>query len=170
MRGVEAVFESVMTACGAVAALLSFAVMAMVALNVALRGTVHLFVPGSVELSEYAMLLITAFASPWLLYRGQHVRIDLLLHEIPPFAGWLCELFVDILGCVVSAMLAWFGAKVLVLSAQSGDKIVKEFTIPEWWTMWPLPMMFLLLALGFALRLRRVWSGPRRPRREGAPV
>jgi len=170
MKRFEANFERLLGACGAACAFLIFAVTAMVTVNVLLRNTVGANVPGDVELSEYALLLMTAFVSPWLLHKGQHVRIDLMLHQLPAVAGWCCEIFADLLGMAVSVLLTWYGVRVLFASIADGTKIVKVFTIPEWWTLWPLPMMFVLLGVEFFFRLRRVVAGPRRPRNEGAPV
>ena len=164
------VFGRLLEACGAISAFLVFAVTVIVTLNVLLRNVFGARVAGDIDVSEYAMLLITAFAAPWLLRKGQQVRIDLMLHQLPYRAGWLCEIFGDVLGFVVSLVMTWYGARVLFFSISDGTKIVKEFTIPEWWTLWPLPMMFALLAVEFVFRFRRVLSGPRRPRDEGAPI
>ena len=49
-------------------------------------------------LNKRAILLVTTNAAPWLLHKGQHVRIDLMLQKIPRSIGWGCELFVDALG------------------------------------------------------------------------
>lgn len=170
MKRFDAAFSRILEACGAISAFLVLAVTAMVTLNVLLRNVVGGRVAGDVEMSEYAMLLITAFSAPWLLRKGQHVRIDLMLHQLPERVGWLCEIFVDLLGLVVSLLMTWYGTKVLYFSIADGTKIVKEFTIPEWWTLWPLPAMFALLAVEFVFRFQRVISGPRRPRSEGAPL
>jgi TRAP-type C4-dicarboxylate transport system permease small subunit len=170
MKRFEAAFGRILEACGAIGAFLVLALTAMVTLNVLLRNAFGARVAGDVELSEYAMLLITAFVVPWLLRKGQHVRIDLMLHQLPPLGGWGCEIFVDLLGFVVSVLMTWYCTKVLFSSIYDGTKIVKEFTIPEWWTLCPLPMMFVLVAVEFAFRFRRVLSGPRRPRNEGAPI
>lgn len=170
MKRFESAFGRLLDACGAVSAFLVFAVTAMITVNILLRNTIGGRVAGDTELSEYAMLLITAFAAPWLLHKGQHVRIDLMLKQLPSGAGWLCEMFVDVLGFAVSLLMTWYGARVLFYSISDGTKIIKEFTIPEWWTLWPLPIMFALLAVEFVFRCRRVLSGPRRPRNEGAPI
>ena len=66
--------------------------------------------------------------------------------------------------------MAIYGTRVLIYSIRDGTRIVKEFTIPEWWTLWPLPAMFALLAIEFMFRFRRLQRGPQRPRNEGAPV
>jgi hypothetical protein len=36
--------------------------------------------------------------------------------------------------------------------------------------LWPLPVMFVLLAIEFAFRLHRLLTGPREARREGGAV
>lgn len=170
MKNFESAYGRLLGACGAISALLVFAVTAMVTLNVILRNGFGARVAGDVELSEYAMLLITAFAAPWLLRRGQHVRIDLLLQQIPAGAAWACEMLCDALGFAISLLMTWYGLRVLLFSIRDGTKIVKEFTIPEWWTLWPLPLMFILLAIEFCLRFQRVLGGPRLARKEGAPI
>jgi TRAP-type transport system small permease protein len=163
-------YGRLLDACGAISAALVLALTAIFTLTVLLRVLAGSRVTGDVELSEYTMLLITVFAAPWLLRLGQHVRIDVLLVNLPPRVGWMCEIAADVLGLAVSLLMLWQGSRVLLASARSGTRIVKEFTIPEWWTLWPLPLMFALLAVEFAFRLERVASGPRRARSEGGQV
>jgi len=170
MKGFESAYRRVVDACAAISAFFVFAVTAMITLNVILRNAFGTHVAGDTEMSEYVMLLITAFAAPWLLKQGKPVRIDLMLQTLPPRAGWMCEFFVDALGLAVSLLMTWYGTRVLIYSIRDGNKIVKEFVIPEWWTLWPLPAMFALLAIEFVLRFRRLQHGPRRPRNEGAPI
>lgn len=170
MKRLEPYFGRLLAACGAISAALILVVTLVITVNVILRNVFGARVPGDIDLSEYAMLLITAFTAPWLLKKGQHVRIDLMLHRLPASLGWLCEIFADVLGLGVSLLLTWYGVRVLFLSIASGNKVIKEFIIPEWLTLWPLPLMFFLLAVEFVFRLQRVASGPRRPRHEGAPI
>lgn len=170
MKRFEAAFGRLLDACGAISAALVLVATVMITLNVILRNTVGGRVAGDVEISEYLMLLMTVTAAPWLLHQGQHVRIDLMLQSIPARLGWLCELFVDALGFAVSVLMMVYSVRVLVSSSQSGVNIVKEFTIPEWWTLWPMPIMFVLLAIEFALRFARMASGPRQVRKEGAAI
>lgn len=170
MKTVEGAYDRLLEACAAVAAALVLAVTAIFTLTVVLRVAVGSRVTGDVEISEYGMLLITAFAAPWLLRRGRHVRIDLILVNLPGRLAWLCELVADLLGFFVSLLMLWYGVRVLLVSAQGGTRIVKEFTIPEWWTLWPLPLMFALVAIEFAFRFLRVLSGPRQARSEGGQL
>ena len=170
MSAFEAAYGRLLDACAAVAATVVLALTTLFTLTVVLRVTAGSRVKGDVELSEYAILLITAFAAPWLLRQGRHVRLDVVLVNLPPRLAWRCELLADVLGVAVSLLLVWYGARVLVTSAVAGTRIVKEFTIPEWWTLWPLPLMFALVTIEFAFRFRRVLHGPRQPRTEGGQL
>ena len=87
------------------AAALVFAVMAMFTLSVVLRALVGGHVAGDMELSEYAMLLITALTAPWLLRLGRHVRLDVVLVSLQPRLAWVCELLCDAIGCAVSLLM-----------------------------------------------------------------
>src|SRR5574340_632559 len=76
-----------------------FAMMLLICADVLLRNV--RLIPGvygiswSNEVIEYALYLITLLTAPWLLRRGQHIRIDVLLRVIPArrawYSGWLCD-------------------------------------------------------------------------------
>ena len=170
MNALEAAYGRVLAACGAIAAALVLALTAMFVLTVVLRAAMGSRVTGDFELSEYAMLFITAFSVPWLLRTGRHVRLDVLLVNLPPRLAWCLELVNDALGFVVSLLMLWYGTSVLMRSWTGGTLIVKEYTIPEWSILWPLPLMFLLTAVEFAFRFRRVLGGPRAARIEGGEL
>src|SRR5829696_9771440 len=60
-------------------------------------------VPGMVglewanEVSEGMLYLITLFTAPWLMRKGQHIRVDILLRAVPKRLGWAFEWGVDAL-------------------------------------------------------------------------
>jgi len=43
------------------------------------------------EVCEYILYLVTLLSAPWLLRRGQHIRVDILLRTVPPLLGWMLE-------------------------------------------------------------------------------
>src|SRR5579863_7109977 len=83
-----------LTACGVL-----FLMMLMICADVLLRNVP--LVPSlhglswADETSEYMLYLITMLAAPWLLRQGRHIRIDILLHALPPKVGWYCEWLTD---------------------------------------------------------------------------
>ena len=54
-------------------------------------------VPWANEVTEYALYLITMLTAPWLLRRGLHIRVDVLLRAMPRRLAWTCEWIVDLL-------------------------------------------------------------------------
>jgi len=174
------VHERVLEACGLVAAALVLAMTALIIADVILRNIFNSTLPASVELTEYALFYATTFAAPWLLKRGQHIRIDVVISRVRPLAGWIMELVCDAIGLVLSLLMAWFGAVMVLRSAgfsllemkrvSDPTLVVKNLIFSEWYVIWPLPVMFLFLALEFVFRIQRLRAGPRAARREGGSV
>jgi TRAP-type C4-dicarboxylate transport system permease small subunit len=122
----------------------------------------------SSEISEDILYLLTLLAAPWLLRQGQHIRVDILLRALPQRIGWLLEWVGDLLGLACSLYFVWYGWKVLVASYQSGAVSIKTLVTPEWWLLAPLPIAFLLFAIEFVFRMRRLSRAERAPRTDAA--
>src|ERR1051325_10838869 len=44
----------------------------------------------AMEVNEYAIYVVTALGAPWALYRGAHVRVDLIVKGVPTAIGrWM---------------------------------------------------------------------------------
>jgi len=154
----------------AIAALLLLAMVALVTADIILRNTLGTGFAWSNEVTEYALYLITLLTAPWLLRRGQHVRIDMVLVLVPPRVAWLCEAAADILGFAASLVLIGYGTIMAVQSARLGSLTIKNLVFPEWWLLWPLPLCFALLALEFFFRFHRLLKAPRERRVEATSV
>jgi TRAP-type C4-dicarboxylate transport system permease small subunit len=107
-----------------------------------------------VELSEYALPVATLLVAPWLLYRNEHVRLDVVLVFLPKKISLVLERCADVLGILICAVFVWYGTKLIFDSARLGSMVVKTLSIPEWWQYALVPVCFLLLAIEFARRLR----------------
>jgi len=121
-------------------------------------------IPWSNEASEDIIYLITLLSAPWLLRQGRHIRVDILLRALPPRIGWLLEWASDTLGLGCSLYFVWYGTRVLVESYAAGAVSIKTLVMPEWWLLWPLPAAFLLVAIEFVFRMRRLTLSERAPR------
>ena len=131
--------------------------------NVALPGLPR-GVAWSNEVSELLLYLITLLAAPWLLRRGQHIRVDIVLRAIPPAKAWACEWLADVLGFLCCVWMVCYGTRVTWKSFAEGAMSIKTLVTPEWWSLAPLPLAFTLLAIEMLLRMRRLALGPRVPR------
>jgi len=116
------------------------------------------------EISEAMLYLITLLTAPWLLRRGQHIRVDIILRAVPPRAGWLMEWAVDLLGLACCAMIAWYSARAAFASFKAGSVSIKTLVTPEWWLLIALPIAFTALSIEMLLRMRRLYLAERAPR------
>jgi TRAP-type C4-dicarboxylate transport system permease small subunit len=148
------------------AALLLFVMMIVVTGDILLRNLIGKGLVWANEVSEYALYLITLLTAPWLLRRGQHVRLDLILTVLPTRGAWLLEAIGDLLGFVVSLAMIRFGWLMAYDAWRSNSITIKNLVFPEWWLLAPLPVTFLLLAIEFVFRFRRLLE--RRALREEA--
>ena len=116
------------------------------------------------EISEGMLFLVTMLTAPWLLSRGQHIRVDIILRAVPPLVGWIFEWIVDVLAFCCCAVIAYYSARAAWASYAAGSLSIKTLVTPEWWLLLVLPVSFVLLTLEMMFRMRRLYLGPRTPR------
>jgi TRAP-type transport system small permease protein len=170
MTRLSSLFARLFDVLALVAALLLLAMVALVTADIVLRNTVGAGFAWANEVTEYALYLITLLTAPWLLRRGQHVRIDMALVLVPPRLAWAFEAAGDIIGFAASLALVWYGAVMTVQSARLGSLTIKNLVFPEWWLLVPLPICFALIAVEFTFRFHRLLRGPRERRVEATSV
>lgn len=129
----------------AVAAVLLGASALAITLDVVGRNVGLGTLPWILEVSEYVLPLATFLVAPWLLYRNEHVRLDILLHRWPALGH-----LTNVIGLAVCLVLVWYGVLTI---RNSGGMVLKSVVFPEWWLYVPVPMCFGLLAIEFIRRL-----------------
>lgn len=146
------------------------AMMLIIVGDVALR---NLAIPGlpqglawSNEISELMLYLITMSVAPWLLRQGQHIRVDILLQAIPRRLAWYFEWLSDLIGLACCGVIAWFGTQAAWSSYMSGAVNIKTLVTPEWWSLAPLPLVFVLLGIEMIFRMIRLKRAERGPRHD----
>jgi TRAP-type C4-dicarboxylate transport system permease small subunit len=153
-----------------VAALVLLLMVAIVTADILLRNLTRTGFSWANEVSEYALYLITLLTAPWLLRRGQHVRLDLVLTLVPRRAAWLMEAAADIIGFAACLVLIRYGSAMAHESFRLNSITIKNLVFPEWWLLAPLPACFLLLACEFVFRFRRLLASDHGRRSEATSV
>jgi TRAP-type transport system small permease protein len=156
MSRLSAMFGRLFDAMAALAALTLFAMVAVVTGDIVLRNVARGGFLWANEVSEYALYLMTLLTAPWLLRRGAHIRLDLVLVIVPARVAWLMEAASDILGFAVCVVLVRYGAAMTYDSWRIGSITIKNLVFPEWWLLAPLPIVFVLLAVEFVFRFHRL--------------
>ena len=156
MNRLSNAFGKLLNALAIAAALTLLAMVVMVTADILLRNLTRTGFAWSNEVSEYALYVITLLTAPWLLRRGQHVRVDLVLTLVPVRVAWLMEAAGDVLGFAVCLVMMRYGFKMTIDSAVLGSITIKNLVFPEWWLLWPLPVCFALLGAEFVFRFDRL--------------
>lgn len=118
------------------------------------------------EISEMLLSWMTLLGAPWLLRRGQHIRVDVLLQVLPARLGWWCEWIADVMGFVCCIVLAVYGWRVTHASYLEQNTITKTLETPEWWMTTPWLICFVLMSIEFVFRMNRLRLAERRPRHD----
>jgi len=168
MARLEAAYGKLLEALALAACALVFGMTLMICADVLLRNV--RIVPGLVglewsnEISEAMLYLITMLTAPWLLRKGQHIRVDIVLRAVPKRVGWVFEWIVDVIGLACCVVIAYCGARAALASFKAGSVSIKTLVTPEWWLLSVLPVAFLALSVEMLFRMRRLALGERAPR------
>jgi TRAP-type transport system small permease protein len=168
MERLSALYGRLLAGLALAACALLFLMMLMICADVLLRNVV--LIPGmqglawSNEVSESMLYLITMLTAPWILRRGQHIRVDIVLVALPKKTAWYCEWVADALALACSIVMMTYGLRATVASYKAGSMAIKTLITPEWWALAPLPVAFALLAIEVLFRMQRLYTGERGPR------
>ena len=164
----EAVYGRLIDTLAVVACLLLLAMMLVICGDVLTR---NVSLPGlptgiawSNEVSELMLYLMTLLAAPWLLREGRHIRVDIVLRVLPPKVAYACEWTADLLGLGCCLWMTWYGSAAAARSLAARALSIKTLVMPEWWFIAPLPVCFVLLAIEFGFRMRRLADAVHAPR------
>ncbi len=160
MNRLSATFGRLFDALAVLAALILLVMVVLVTADIVLRNLTRTGFPWANEVSEYALYWMTLLTAPWLLRRGQHVRIDLLLSAVPARVAWLMEAAGDVIGFLVCIVMVRYGTHMAADSFRIGSLTIKNLVFAEWWLLAPLPIFFALLAAEFVFRLHRLLNSP----------
>ena len=170
MTRLSLAFGRLFNALAIIAALILLAMVVTVTADIVLRNTLRTGISWANEVSEYSLYLMTLLTAPWLLRRGQHVRLDIILTLVSARIAWLMEAAGDLLGFAVSVILVRYGFAMSYDSWRLGAITIKNLVFPEWWLLAPLPLTFALLAVEFVFRFDRLLRGERGRRIEATSV
>jgi TRAP-type transport system small permease protein len=170
VTAISATFGRIYDALASLASAILLAMVAVITADILLRDILGSGIAWANEASEYALYVITILTAPWLLRRGQHVRIDIILTIVPPPIAWLMEAVSDICGFAVCLVLLRYGLSMSYDSWAIGSTTIKNLIFPEWWLLQLLPLCFLLLAIEFIFRFHRLMISERTARGDATSV
>lgn len=107
-------------------------------------GSSHVF-----TFSEFGLLYIVMFASPWLVRLKGHVYIELLSAALPDSLRPTYSRIVAVLCIVICLFLMWYSAQNTMKAYRFGDAEMRSLDMPKWLLLGAMPLCFGLMALNF---------------------
>ncbi|MFY9512768.1 MAG: TRAP transporter small permease [Rubrivivax sp.] len=140
-------YAALMQACGALAALLVGLMTVLVGYDVVMRNIGGGGLYWILDVTEYMLPTAICVSAPWLMYRNQHIRLDLLNMVFAPEKLRHVDRAAAVVGMLSSAIFTWYAVALLLDSRAAGSLVMKSLVFPEWWIYVPVPIGFGLLAI-----------------------
>lgn len=134
------------------------------ALSISLDLALRLFGWGNLsglnEIIEYLLFAGVFLGAPWVLRQGAHVRVDLLVSNLPAGLARAVDRLLDLLGCIICCLLIHYGWVSLDSAWMFQSMQHKYFVMPEWVLLGVFVGCFVLLFVEFLFRLLRGGMAP----------
>ena len=101
-------------------------------------------------LSEYAMLVVTMAAAPWLVREKGHVSVESLNLVLGAGTRRILEKIVYLACIMVSLAIAYYGARLAFQTGMRGEMDIRSIILPRWFLFGVLAAGFLLCAIEFS--------------------
>ncbi|MEW6261920.1 MAG: TRAP transporter small permease [Thermodesulfobacteriota bacterium] len=134
--------------CFGLAGLILAFIIVSVCLEIVMRYGLRSPLTWVIELTEYGLLYLTFLGAPWLLRKGGHVRVDILLIHLNKTWRRRLDIFSSLVGVWISAVLTVFG---FITTWDHWIRDIRNVTLLEF----PLGAVMAVIPLGsFLLFIR----------------
>ena len=104
---------------------------------------------------EYALYVGVFLSAAWVLQKGAHVRVDIIVAALPQRAAARLEKALDLIGAVLCAVLCYYGIDAAIIEYVDHTLPDKDLRIDNWYMMAAFALAFAMLTIEFLLRFRR---------------
>jgi TRAP-type C4-dicarboxylate transport system permease small subunit len=146
LSGTRQLKKTIETACGAVAALALFGIMALTFFDVGGRKLLSNSIPGSLELTELLMVAVIFAGLPLVSLKGEHIVFDSMDSVWGTWGRKLVKLLVNVLCAAAMLGLAWLMWKTGNDFAGSGETTA-QLRIPKYPFIYGMSVLCALTGL-----------------------
>ncbi len=153
------IIDGVLSAIGRAASLLILATIALVVLEMILRGGFGYSTPWAHELSTWLLTAIVFLGGPYALIRGKFVRVDVIYATMSPRTKAIVDsVFSTALMAAFVSVLFFLGGKLFLSSyAMNEVSATGSWNGPVWAAKLMMPVGTALLAVGWLSHILRLW-------------
>ncbi|MGH6918252.1 MAG: TRAP transporter small permease [Geminicoccaceae bacterium] len=165
MASIIRTYDRLVTGLGLLGGVIFLALALGIWLDVAVRNAAGGGIAWLVDVLEYAMLVATFLAAPWVLREGAHVTVDVVSSALPGRLGRWVDVGASALGTIISAIIVLYSLRAAIRAYEQGSLILKTIVFPEWWPFSVVPFGMALLTVEFLrIFIRRLRGMHDRPR------
>lgn len=92
--------------------------------------------------TEYVLLYTTMLGAPYLVRKKGHILVEALIANVPTRVRAVMAMFVYLVCTLLSAALAYYGARLAWQGIATGDMEYRSFDMPRWILDVTLPLGF----------------------------
>lgn len=155
--------------CGALAALAIVLIAVLVATSVVSR-LLGIYMGGLTEGAGYAMAAAGSLGLASTFGAGGHLRVDLVLNAVGGRTHRLMDQLALLLTAAAVGYLAWYLARMVLISWQYGDLSDGSDRLPLWLPQLPAAFGFVVLAIALVHGLVRYLVTGRSPVEDASPA
>jgi len=104
---------------------------------------------------EYALYVGVFLSAAWVLQKGAHVRVDIIIAALPQRTAMRLERTLDLVGAVLCGALCYYGVSAAIIEFMDETLPDKDLRIDNWYMMVTFALAFAMLAVEFLFRFRR---------------
>jgi len=139
----ETIINQISRVVGAIAVVFLVAMMLLTVADVFLRYVFSAPIKGSLELTEFCMVVAGFLGLAWCAVKRGHVKVDLIVSHLPPRAQGITDTITMLLAMTVVPLMAWRAF------AQARYILVENFVSPS--LNIPEFPFYLVVGIGYVL-------------------
>jgi TRAP-type C4-dicarboxylate transport system permease small subunit len=143
------IFDRILDITVSIAGLLLVFQMLSVCLEVVLRYFFNSPTIWVVEITSYMVLLVPFLSGAYVLKKGAHVRMDLLIKTMRSDIRLIFFVVTSLIAMVVCLVVTWYGIKVVADLYQTGFRTQTFLMLPKWPIISIIPLGTLLFFIEF---------------------
>lgn len=124
-------------------------------LEIAMRYFFHRPLIWAVEVCEYILFTLAFLGAPWLLKKGGHVSVDVVVERMRPRPRTYLDLVICGIGIFISAVIVWFSVITAWDSYASGLVVTKTLTIQKHYFLFLITLGYFFLLLEFGRQFHK---------------
>lgn len=153
LRKIARIFEHTNNVLAFIAGAIIIFIMAAVTYEVIMRYFLNRPTLWVVEVSGYSLLFITFLGAAWVLGKGGHVKIDLLINRLKPRSQVRLSIITSIMAAIICLIIAWYSGRVTWVSFQTNYLSPTELRFPLFIVLFIIPVGTFLLFIQFLVKI-----------------